>query len=378
MATVRHNNAPSANERAPALALSTAVAALLAAGNITAWWDATGMVEGVKAGSTLPVRWKHALDSQSFPNSFIPAGDAMPVHLHDNAIGRDFLRFGYDGTRRTLTLAGLFTAAGGAGYALGDTVELTGGVVIRKTGSNTVGPFINEANFVIEDYGSFTEQPTSLLEQVSTNGTGSGATFLPMMATDCGSLDLLPTAQMIPDSSFSIITVFRCPTVEEQAESGGFLFGSQLQESEVYHTGNARYWGMRVGNQAAGEGVLNFHDKGDGARSSVGGDKRDGLWHVAIGCIPAPGSPPRLWVDGVLNDNRVGGNFTSLNATAGNRYLRVGAAGLPTQGPTGGFCGDIALLAIVPFDLNLAANAALRIAITQALLDIYKPGLLAA
>ncbi|WP_146037163.1 hypothetical protein [Novosphingobium guangzhouense] len=350
---------------------------MLRSGKITAWWSATGMAEGLKEGSTLPARWKHLLDTDMFPNSFRAAGSAKPTLGLDLQVGRNFLRFGYDGTRRTLRLAGLFTMAGGAGYAPGDTVELTGGVVIRKTGATT-GAFSNDSNFVIEDYGEFEEQPAAVLQQINTSGAGTGATFLPLMATDCGSLELTPTAQMIPDSSFSIVKVFRCPLVTEQAESGGFLFGAQLNESEIYATGNARWWGMRVGNQAAGDGVLNFHDKGDGARTSVGGDKRDGLIHVAAGCVPAPGGIPRLWVDGVLDDSRVGGAFTSLNTTLGNRYLRVGAAGLPTQGPTGGFCGDIFEIIIVPFDLNLPANDDLRIEITQALLDIYKPGLVAA
>jgi len=374
---VIRNNAGSAAEPSPALAISPAMVTLLRSGQITAWWSASGMIEGLAPGSTLPVKWKHWLDGAKFANSLRLSASKKPILAYDQAVGRYYAQLGYGGalTRRTLNLADLFVVTGGSGYVANELVTLSNGVVVKFTGSS--GVFSTDSNFTIQNYGSFSSAPTGPLAQVSTTGSGSGATFLPSMKTDCGAMDLIPTAAMIPDTLFSIIAVFRCPTIEAQPDSGGFIFGSQLNESELFSTSNNRYLGLRVGNQSSGEGVLNFHHKGDGARTSVGGDKRDGMWHVAVGCIPAAGSSVRLWVDGVLNDNIVGGNFASLNTTNGVKYLRAGAAGKPATGPTGGFCGDIAELLIVPVDLNATANAALRVQITQALLDMYRPGLIA-
>lgn len=376
MVTITFNGAASGNEQAPVAISEPSWVTLLRGGGIKQWWSVTGMVEGVAAGSALPVKLKSLLDTDKFANSLKLSATKKPILAYDDTVKRYFLKLGYGGdlARRTLNLAHLSAATPGSGYVKNDTVTLSNGVVLTYTGTN--GTFSTDGSHTITNFGTFTTRPTTPLTQVSTSGAGTGATFITSFKTDCGALELVPSPDIIPDTNFMIFAVVRFPTPEEQPDSGGFIFGSQLNEGETHNTvANSRYWGLRCGNDAVSAGAPLLIWKGDGNyihASPALGDMRDGRIHVLCGTLPATGEAPRLWVDGVLNDVRVGGTFSGLNTTVGTDYLRAGASGRPAVGPTGGMLGDIFELIVAPLNETVRKN------LMQALLDTYRPGLISA
>ncbi|PNU02091.1 hypothetical protein [Novosphingobium guangzhouense] len=392
-ATVFFNASESSNEKVPRAVIDPVEVALLKSGIISGWWPGSrGAMEGVADGSVLPFMWKSSLDLQAFAPG---AGKKAPAMLHDDALDREFLRFGY-GTnhagetleRVTNTLASVTTRATGSGYAAGDTVTLQNGVVLAYTGSTGAFSGVSgQGNFTITNPGAFTSQPTGLLSQTATSGSGTGATFAAAFVADNGALELNPIAPIIPNGNapFSLIEPFRCPLPSGpngQPNSGGFLFGAQLNQATIRDTvANARYWGLRVHDSTETyltPGALSAYYEGDAKRISSTVDYRDGQWHVAMMTIPVENGQPTLWVDGQLVATAPAGSFVRINATVGAKRLRLGAAGLPSSGPTGGLCGDEGEPIVVLADLAAPANASLRQTIMNRVLDIWKPGLVSA
>lgn len=371
-------------EKQPKSIIDPADIALL---NATAWFPGdASMMEGVT--SALPFKWKSIIDVQSFTpdNIAVP-----PIKANDNVINKDYLQFGYGGSlaRRTNTLKSVRLASGGSGHVVGDIVTFTNGVQLTVV-SVSSGAI---STFTLSNAGSFSSQPSAALSQTGTTGSGTGASIIPEFSTANGSLSLLPSPALIPSTAFSIIVVFRCPIVGGVAGSdpGGFVLGSQLNQSEIFNTtANNRWWGLRLGGPsgfgASSGGKLIFQLMGDTLFLTSPGstDYRDGQWHIAMMTF-APGigaGSATLWIDGA--QIATVSTFANLNILADAKNLRVGAAGLGAagvsggfgivSGPTGGYAGDLGDYFIEPLDLNASANAATRQGILNRLLSVWRGG----
>lgn len=380
-ATVRFNNAVSASELAPRAIIDAGDIAIINAG-VSAWWPGeAGMMEGVAQGSTLPFRWKSNTDLQALT----PAVQGKPPLLgFDATIKKNFLQLGYGGAlaRRTNNLAALRLKAGGTGHVVGDVLTLTGGAQVTIT-AVTSGA-ITATGFNLTGVGAYSAQPTTALAQTASSGAGTGATFVPEFATNDGSLALSPAPALIPPAApFTIVSVFRCPVVGgvAGADPGGFIFGAQLGQSELYDTtANTRWWGLRVGGPAQyGAGKLIGHLNGDNLTLLSPGaiDYRDGQWHVAMLTFnPGLGAgSASLWIDGVqVATSATLASISYSAAVPSGLLLRVGAAGLPSTGPAGGAALDVGEVLIAPSDLNLAANASARQAVLNRLLTVWRQG----
>ena len=75
-------------------------------------------------------------------------------------------------------------AAGGTNHAVGDLITIAGGAVLRV--ATVSGSAI--ATVTIMNRGIFTSTPTTPAPQVSTTGSGTGATFNITLATTCSRL----------------------------------------------------------------------------------------------------------------------------------------------------------------------------------------------
>lgn len=357
------------DERAPMFFTEPADLAAINA-STAVWLARRGMIEGVAAGSALPFRLKDALALQSFRPP--RAGLALPILATDTDRQQDYLQFGYGGTlaRRTLTLGALRLKAGGANHAVNDLVGYTGGVIMQVLG--VTGGAIT--SWVITNYGNFATQPTAVLTQTSTTGSGTGAVMMPEMATNCGSLAIAPVPDVLPASNiFTVISVWRIPVVGgvAGADPGGYIYGCQVGQSEINDAGaNNRWWGLKT--NAAGQAVAQFTGDVVGVTGSTQPDRRDGAWHVSMQTFnPGIGAgSASLWQDGALIGTS--NSFATFNSLAGARQLRIGAAGLPDSPPCGGYAGDVGMMAIVPLDLNMTANAALRQSLGTLLLQKWR------
>lgn len=378
-ATIRFNRAQAASELTPRVLYAPADISIVQSA-VNGWWPGErGMMEGVAAGSALPFKWKDYKNLQGFRPAI---GSNVPIKAHDAIIDKDYLQLGYGGSlaRRTNTLTAIYRASGGTGYAVGDILTLTGGVQLTVT--SVSGGVISGTGFTISNYGTFTSRPTSVLAQTATTGSGTGATFMPVFATGCGSLELTPVPGIIPvdTNTFSVIAAFRCPVVGGVAGSdpGGFIVGAQLNQGEVYDpSANSRWWGLRLGAAQWGAGKIIGHVFGDNVVCVSGGTKdyRDGLWHVAMLTIrPGGDGTCRLWIDGTNDVGHVGGTFSSISTIAGNTALRIGGAGLPSGIPTGGAAMDVGEVLTVPLDLSQSANDVLRRTILNRMLQVWRLG----
>lgn len=345
------------------------VKTLLESGKLTSWWTGSeGLIEGVRSPSTTPVAWKDSLGLKRLKPR---TGLKSPLVGYDSLVKQSYLQFGYGGTltRDSNTLKHLGVVAGGSGYVAGDTVTLSNGVVVTYRGSS--GAFANAVgSFEITNYGSFSSHPTAVMTQVSTSGSGSGATFLPSFFTDCGSLE--GAFPGIPGSgAFFIGIIFRCPLVSAQPKSGGWMLGGQLNHcDDVLSTaGNNRQWGLEID----ASGRLRGRFLGDQVRiDGPATDFRDDTWHLGF-FTGTPGSSSRsLWGDG-SSIGTLGAAFTALSSVTGAQAVRVGACGLPDIGPTGGFCGRIG--AIVTGNVNLTTDTTFRQSLGNKLLSYFRPGL---
>lgn len=86
--------------------------------------------------------------------------------------------FGLKATSVAFTATAAVPAAGGTGYAVGDTITLTGGTVLRPvvlTVTSLSGSAV--ASAAVTDAGLYTVAPTNPVSQGSTSGSGTGATF---------------------------------------------------------------------------------------------------------------------------------------------------------------------------------------------------------
>lgn len=381
-ATIRTNPGTAPSEKIPRAIVNATEIAIY---NLSpsGWWQSeAGMMEGVAAGSTLPFKWKSAMDLRALN----PALAQSPIKARDSAIGADYLQFGYGGSlaRRTLTLAHLRLVAAGSGYAVGDTITLQNGVVVTVTAVSS-GAISSSSDtvtgmplgFTITNYGSFSTRPTANLTQVSTSGSGSGATFNPSMATQDGSLILetnLKASPIIPSTGiFSYFLVARVPVVNGVAGSdpGGVMLSAAVNHSEIVDTtANNRAWGLRVNAAGYPQALLN----GDSTSIQETTDVRDGQWHVYLTTMNPTGASAAdsatLWRDGAQKATL--SSYTAINALPGALIPRVGATGLVASGPTNGFAGDIAELIIAPFNLKATANDAIRQAFGNYLLAKYR------
>lgn len=377
-ATIRTNPGSTPSEKVPRslvsdsdIALATLLNSTSTTSAVASWWPSeAGAMEGVAAGSLLPFRWKSALDQRAL----IPAGAESPIKARDTAIGADYLQLGYGAslTRRTLTLAHLRLVSGGTGYAVGDTITLQNGVVVTVTAvsggvvsssSDTVTGM--PTGFTITNKGSFSSRPTTNLTQVSTSGSGSGATFNPSMAAQNGSLILETNLKAWPtipaNGVFSYFVVARVPVVGGVAGSdpGGIVVSAALNQSEITDsTANNRTWGLRINAAGYAQALLN----GDATSIQDPSDVRDGQWHVYLVTMNPTGSSgsdsATLWRDGVKKASLTG--YTAINGLPGALVLRVGATGLVASGPTNGAALDFAACIPVPLNLAASANDAIR------------------
>lgn len=378
-ANLRRNPAPAVSELVPETLFDPTDVAIHQSSLVSGWWRANkGMMEGVADGSVLPFRLKSYKDLQALA----PGVTAKPpIIANDPVISRDYLQMGY-GTgleRRELDAVDFRVQAGGSGYVNSETITFQNGVVIQLAiGGHTAGAV--NGQWTILDYGEFESHPTSALTQVSTTGSGTGCTINPMFLADNGSLQLQPIPGIIPALPFSTITAVRIPVVGgvAGADPGGFIMGPQLNQCEIFGGANNRWWGLRQGSATLGANKLISHISGDGKYILSSGtyDYRDGLWHVVMQTFVAGAQGScKLWIDGTLNaSDAIGGTLSALNVTVGTDMVRLGAAGLPTQGPVEGFAGDIGEMMIVQADLNHADNTALRQLILNRFLKLWRGG----
>lgn len=104
------------------------------------------------------------------------ASKATGGNPNQNA-ARQYMQIDFGANAQTYSLVRASVGVAGTGYAVGDTITVTGGTsttaaVLRVTGINfTTGAV---TNVVVQTPGSYTAIPSSPLQQASTSGAGSG------------------------------------------------------------------------------------------------------------------------------------------------------------------------------------------------------------
>lgn len=116
--------------------------------------------------------------------SFVPSGDfsfitdqdnfsviTIEAEVMKNSTTNDFGVWTVHDASKSVTAATV--AAGGTGYTVGNTITLSSGVILTVA-TVSAGAVLTTT---ITNHGSATTPPTNPVAQVSTSGTGTGATF---------------------------------------------------------------------------------------------------------------------------------------------------------------------------------------------------------
>ena len=374
-------------EEVPPIITNQTQISIMQSTDITAWWwnSQTTQQGIVKA---VPFVWSDLIAQFQATPAII---GQQPNCQTDSGTGQSFLGFGYGtgtGTTQTLTQFTEIVASaelystGGTNYAVGDSIVLNDGAVTHTTLSvtslaSTITNAIGAVTISTPGTYSGTNQPSNPISQFSTTGTGSGAQWVLDTGTANGSLVTAASSPVIPSATapLTFIAVARIPVVNGYAgpTPGGALIGNALNHSSFFfNTGaDVRWTGLAVGIGAnPGREVFNVTGDSNSVGGPTGTDFRDGKWHVFMGgCTPSSGTTtPGLWVDGSQIGTSTLGSLT-LNTTAGNRQIRIGAVGLPNTTPNWGLAGDFGTgFVFSGIDLTLSANTTERQLVTNYLL----------
>jgi hypothetical protein len=365
----------------PTVYNQTEVAILQSPNMVGMWSNNQGWMQG--AVSNLSYVWQDEVSLQQM----LPAISGQTPNLQTTSGGLPFAGFGYGtGTgpgatlkQSTTTLAAAALHVGGSGYAVNDTITLNDGgtthtvLTVTQVSSGVI------LNFTVTVYGlGITSQ--GAVGQLSTSGSGTGATFDLSVGTANGSLITPVLNGISANSPVTMWAVARMPAPNGYAGAtpGGCIFSNALPQTTVSpdFAANGRLLGLTIGNTGA-PGSFVFRINGDlDALTTPTTDYRDGNWHMYMGTVtPSSGTTvPTKWVDGTQVETVSLSNLT-LNSAPGYNQLRIGAAGAPNApAPNFGFAGDIGHCVFVSADLSGSGGLAQRQLIGNYLLSQYQIG----